>query len=693
MDAQVPQEILSKWILKPDFSKIPAFLKRLHRWLLWRLEPRVKADGSVEWAKVPYLGVGRRADAAHGPWLTFEQAKAIFENNPGYFHGVGIALGETPEGHLSGVDLDDCVEAAGGAGEPAEVLRLLPWAARVVEECGGYAEVSPSRTGVKLFLLGPARFPASKKLKHIELYSGGRFFTVTGHVVADGPVRPGALELFSRADLVDFAARATAGEFGEKLMRLFRGEWQGLTNSKGVPFESESEADESLCVHLAHMGRSPEEVDFLFRLSGLYDRKWDEPGHRAEDGATYGRMTVEKAFKLVAEAKTGSKAGGAGGAGDGANGEREFVLRTLAEIEHEFRSPEFLIYPLLPRGEITLLDGDDGVGKSWICLALAAGLTGSKSCPVPYDRTAPRDAKVVILTSEDPIRTAVGPRLKALGANLGRVAFFDLKGDEDALVNGVTAAELEGVLPSIRKFKPDLIIVDHITVYETTAWDSVTARTPLNVAVRKILSKLLKLARELNCAVLVVRHFRKSRGSASERGSGSHAYKDTVRSHLIAGPHPTREGVYCLKQRKMNFAPRLKETLLYALDENEWPPFKWLGTDDVPADALTDPQVAEKIRKEETKRNAVAKALQEVLGGGEEVESHEAMNAVREITGKNYSDEYIRKTARALGVVSRLEGFSGKKKSYWSLPPARRPGNPSGEPPQGGKEGGQSPRS
>ncbi|MGD9644033.1 MAG: AAA family ATPase [Elusimicrobiales bacterium] len=683
MDAQIPQEILLKWILKPDFSKIPAFLKRLHRWVLWRLEPRQRADGSVEWAKVPYLGVGRRADASRGPWLTFEQAKAVFENNPAYFHGLGIALGETPEGYLSGVDLDDCLEPLGGAGEPSAPLRLLPWAARVLEECGGYAEVSPSRTGVKVFLLSREKFPASKKLKHVELYSEGRFFTVTGFAVVDRPARPEALEqLFSRVALVDFAARATAGEFGEKVRKLFRGEWQGLTNSKGLPFESESEADESLCVHLARAGKTPEEVDFLFRLSGLYDEKWDEPGHRAEDGATYGQMTVEKAFELVGAGGSGPGAGA--GAGTGDSGEREFVLRTFAEVEHEFCAPRFLVKPLLPRGEITLLDGDKGVGKTWVCLALAAGLTGSKVCPVPYDHTAPRDAKVLILTAEDDPRKTLGPRLKALGADLARVAFFELKGGDESLTTGVTAAELERVLFAIREYGPDLIIVDHIVIYESTAWDLAASRAPLAVTARRVLDRLLGLARELDCAVLVVRHFRKKGGSARERGAGSYMYAATARSHLLIGRHPTIEKAYCLQQLDVNLDAKLEKALLYALDEDEWPPFKWLGMTEVPADALTNPQVAEKLRREEAERGELAEALLEVLGSGEEVESGEVYREVRKLTGKNYSDRYIRKAAKDLGVIARQEGFGKEKKSFWRLPPARRPGNPEENPPQGG---------
>ncbi len=112
--------------------------------------------------------------------------------------GIGVMLGATsvPDAVLCGVDLDTCLDCVTGA--------LTPWAQDVLDALPSYAEISPSRTGVKaLFLLtpgdaarvqkamgGPGRqwkLPGSDHPPGIELYLGGRYFALTGEVWPGAP--------------------------------------------------------------------------------------------------------------------------------------------------------------------------------------------------------------------------------------------------------------------------------------------------------------------------------------------------------------------------------------------------------------------------------------------------------------------------------------------------------------------------
>src|SRR4051794_7753634 len=73
-------------------------------------------------------------------WSDFETAvKACCVSGAS---GVGIALGDG----LAGVDLDKCRDPKTG--------ELEPWAANVVKIFDSYTEISPSGTGVKIFVKG-----------------------------------------------------------------------------------------------------------------------------------------------------------------------------------------------------------------------------------------------------------------------------------------------------------------------------------------------------------------------------------------------------------------------------------------------------------------------------------------------------------------------------------------------------------
>ena len=75
----------------------------------------------------------------------------------------------------------------------------------------------------------------------------------------------------------------------------------------------------------------------------------------------------------------------------------------------------------IPRGKLTIIDGDPGLGKSVLTLDLAARI--SRGQPMPFvDREPGEDvvpAGVVLLTAEDGLQDTVRPRLDAAGANPG----------------------------------------------------------------------------------------------------------------------------------------------------------------------------------------------------------------------------------------------------------------------------------
>jgi len=158
--------------LVTDVESIPSFLKAIDRWVLWRWEEK-----GTRWAKTPRQKNGRYASTSDPEsWCTFDSAEAAFL--AGDFDGLGLVI---PPG-IVGVDLDDCLIDGKLTAEAKLVTAMLP----------SYTEVSPSHSGIKIFVAGRLDDDLQKicRFKGIEMYDGAstnRFFTVTGAKLPDSP--------------------------------------------------------------------------------------------------------------------------------------------------------------------------------------------------------------------------------------------------------------------------------------------------------------------------------------------------------------------------------------------------------------------------------------------------------------------------------------------------------------------------
>ena len=135
--------------------------------VLWRGE----AHGPGKPTKVPYrVSDPRRCASTTDPstWGRFDDAVAVAATPELRIDGVGVVL--TLTAGITCLDLDGVLGPDG---------RLDPRAATVVERCDSFTEVSPSGTGLHVFVLG--RVPRALKGEQIEVYSDARYIAVTGH--------------------------------------------------------------------------------------------------------------------------------------------------------------------------------------------------------------------------------------------------------------------------------------------------------------------------------------------------------------------------------------------------------------------------------------------------------------------------------------------------------------------------------
>lgn len=158
-----------------ELRTLPAQMRRLPQWLLWRYERRA---GDTKPRKMPYYASGQRRRGAQGS-AEDRAALATFEHildaaQIGRWSGIGFAF--LPGDGLVGIDIDGAIDS--GNGEMSARCRA------VVNACDSYTEYSPSGRGVHIVVQGNV---GSFKTDGVEVYCGHQFFTCTGRQCPGSP--------------------------------------------------------------------------------------------------------------------------------------------------------------------------------------------------------------------------------------------------------------------------------------------------------------------------------------------------------------------------------------------------------------------------------------------------------------------------------------------------------------------------
>ena len=97
---------------------------------------------------------------------------------------------------------------------------------------------------------------------------------------------------------------------------------------------------------------------------------------------------------------------------------QETQLRIVKMSEVELQEVNWLWYPYIPFGKITIIQGDPGEGKTTLALRLAAACSTGQAFP-GMETTEPFN--VIYQTAEDGLGDTVKPRLMEAGADQDRV--------------------------------------------------------------------------------------------------------------------------------------------------------------------------------------------------------------------------------------------------------------------------------
>jgi putative DNA primase/helicase len=525
--------------LSPE--NIPQNLKALRHWVVWRYEHR-----KGKWTK-PLFNANSGAYASStdpATWSDYETALATYQK--GGVDGIGVAL--TADLGIVGVDLDHCYNP--------QTKSFEPWATTIIDHFNSYTEASPSGTGVRIFVKG--KLPAGGRKKgNIEIYSTGRYLTLTGRVLKAYQVRTiearqAEIDAFLAEHFPEPKAENRAGaasngnghlsdheileiglraKNGDKLKDLLSG------NCNGYP--SASEAEMAFCSLLKFYTQDGVQIDRIYRGSRLFRDKWDEKHYG--DGATYGERTIQKAISGATETYSGKAEGGHNsfpslkeGIGKGTN-QNPFLHTKEAVVKesnwHPLSAAEILTLStpeilwlwqwLIPVGSLFLLCAYMKVGKSTLAYRIALAIAQGLAC---LDRATTKTG-VLILAVEEHIRD-VRRRLErfSLTAEMEIYVIAD-RGQSRDLAKIREFVQAKGI---------GLILIDSLSRW----WDVVDENS--NMEVLRAVSPLLDLAHDtsLNVAIGLIVHERKSGGEDGRGIRGGSSLFGLVDQAIILDRRP-----------------------------------------------------------------------------------------------------------------------------------------------------------
>ena len=284
------------------------------------------------------------------------------------------------------------------------------------------------------------------------------------------------------------------------------------------------------------------------------------------------------------------------------------TLTNMADVE--LTSVDWLWFPYIPFGKLTIIQGNPGEGKTYFAMRLAAACTNRK--PLPGMETI-EPFNIIYQTAEDGLGDTVKPRLMEADADLERVLVID---DRDT---PLTLAD-ERIARAIRENNARLVIIDPVQAFLGADVDMNRANE-----VRPIFRSLGDIAQATGCAIVLIGHLNKAAGTQSTyRGLGSIDITAAVRSLLFIGKLKDSPTTRVLIHEKSSLAPP-GQSLAFSLGDEKG--FEWIGAYDITADELL---AGTDTAKTESKTAQAQMLILELLADGKRMPSAELEKAVNE---------------------------------------------------------------
>ena len=313
-------------------------------------------------------------------------------------------------------------------------------------------------------------------------------------------------------------------------------------------------------------------------------------------------------------------------------------LITLRDIQSE--RVHFLWEPYIPRGKITIVQGDPGDGKTTLLLAIAAAVTDGSPLPGNGGRSVPAD--VIFQTAEDGLVDTIKPRLEKFSADCDRIHVID---EEETALTFSDARIEQAIMETGAK----LFVFDPLQAYLGGA-----GMHSAN-GIRPLMKSLGAVAERTGCAIVIIGHLNKKGGKAPYRGLGSVDIYAAARSVLYVGKLESEDNSRAVVHGKSNITST-SAPIAFGLDENGC--FEWRGECEITADELLSGKG--NGTKPDSQFAKAKKFLENILTG----RSVTAVDVLRMAKEQGISEKTLRRAKSALGVTSPKR----ENQYFWELP-------------------------
>lgn len=511
--------------------RAPDALRELKQWLIWKFEPNPK-PGKKD-LKVPYYAksgtkrgwmpgvrsekVGQGSAEELPLLVTFEEAKAAAAQRN--MAGVGLAMVNGCP--VTALDFDHCV--TDGVIHP-DVEALI---------VGTYAEISPSGTGVRAFVLGDL---GDRSDAHpddgsfgFETYSSSRFVTFTGDVTEITSITGSENTIAPPSPLL---LETCEKRFGPRVVRQVsvgksEKERVGLTDAQikeVLQWTAGGDYHRWMAIGAALHHETEGEGEWLWDewSQGIAD--YEGPDEIRYKWATMGNFTGnEKTFWSVLRE---AQATGCPVNVDTASPDEfealpmpvggKFNIRSHADFAGQVRSVRWIVKDFLPAATLGVLFGESGSGKTFACYDLCAAVCRG----IEWNGKRVTKGRVLYVVAEG-VAGFVN-RIKAYCHQQGiKPSDIDMDVISDLTPNLLEPAQITDLIKDIKQRQPyDLIVMD------TFAQVMPGANENSGEDVGKALAECKRIHRHTGAMVLLVHHSGKDASKGARGWSGLRAAAD-----------------------------------------------------------------------------------------------------------------------------------------------------------------------
>jgi hypothetical protein len=320
-------------------------------------------------------------------------------------------------------------------------------------------------------------------------------------------------------------------------------------------------------------------------------------------------------------------------------------LKTTRLSDVVAKPVDWLWRPFFACGIFNLIDGEEGIGKTFLMLKAAAAIASGRA--LPNVEPAP-PANVLLISAEDSLPFVIKPRLEAMGAPCERII----------AIEEIFTFDTEGFFRlslAMSDHQPKLAIIDPLF--------SRVGGINLNNdnEIRTITDQLNRLAEKHNCAIVGVRHINKSKGFGDPRNAGLNGvgWRAGARTHSLVGRDPKDKTKLAIVSTKSNLGPDNSTAIGFRISDGVC---EWTGESDLTAEMMLSYKHNESVEDRGAKKDAID-FLQKMLAGGR-IGSQSIIEAA---TQAGISKRTLDRAKSELGIRSEKDSaFIGGW--YWELP-------------------------